>query len=403
MLCDGAFTTQANSIRVLSDYRQHSCDRDYVELKVPGGLLIREYTKYEALVGKKSKTEDNGYGASQSKCMMQNDQSKFTMYNADSYHYFVTELYWANRCKGRPRVSENDFTVEQNEHIHSAIDDAILMVNVLLGASKNDKKLFMKIYKKYFLTSGRIRRKADGAVMGWSSLSHMRLKNIDAYSSELPKMKLTIFTVLQFLGIFGNMVGKGSNILEEVQIVGPRDYTGPDGEPICSDPDTIGALVPFEERPPLIVRNAGFRTKGISVLKDPRQEICRRYFEGQSDEKIDPSIMPLGETFIHEYTHFPGLTGPYFNGRIAEDHKYTYPDVQQLKRVDPNKAKENADNYSLFALEVFWTKHCGGRVVPELPPRPPSNPSSSPPSSNGSPPSSPPPPSPNQQSGIIEV
>ena len=69
------------------------------------------------------------------------------------------------------------------------------MINVLLDGSRNEKRLFMKVYDKYFLRSDSNRNEPDAAVMGWSSLSYLYLKNINDYSSGLPKMKLTLLCV----------------------------------------------------------------------------------------------------------------------------------------------------------------------------------------------------------------
>ena len=195
MVCDSAFTS-TQSINDLKDPTQRVCDENSNDVKVLGGSLIREYTRYKAVVGK-SQTNDYAYGISKVRQLMQklkgeSHGSKFALSNADSYHYLAIDFYWTKYCsKGRPKIILSDFTEPQLGFIRIGISDAIDMVNVLLDASNNKKELFMNVYNKYFPSSASNRDDPDEDVMGWSSLSYMYLKSINMCSTGLPNMKLT--------------------------------------------------------------------------------------------------------------------------------------------------------------------------------------------------------------------
>ena len=206
VLCDLAFKTQSiidvlqtDPMSGLTQPKQDFCrryfrDQSNVEQQVLGGPLICEYTKYEAVVGQWPKTRDYRYGAAA--VQQFNKESRIdALLNADSYHYFATEFYWARNCKSEPRILYDQFSAIQTQKIESGFDDAILMVNVLLGVYKNEKELFMSVYDKYFPRSSSNGGEPDNVVMGWSSSSYMSLKNINTYSSGLPKMKLTLLYI----------------------------------------------------------------------------------------------------------------------------------------------------------------------------------------------------------------
>ena len=179
VLCDSAFSTKSKSVSGDVRQLQDVCNTEnFGELRVLGGTFIRLYTQYEALVGKKYKTDDYAYGATQAQQLMERHEGDSAVSNSDSYNIFATDLYWTKYCQGRPKVLERDFTNKRLEFVRSGIDDAFVMVNVLLNASNTDKELFMKVHDKYFPRSNSHGDDPDEGVMGWSSLSYMYLKNI---------------------------------------------------------------------------------------------------------------------------------------------------------------------------------------------------------------------------------
>lgn len=153
----------------------------------------------------------------------------------------------------------------------------------------------------------------------------------------------------------------------------PRDYhLDVDGNPVCSTRGTVAATgVPLRtsRQPHTVLCKPAFRAQTISVLKDPKQDICNRYFQDQQATHL------LGGTLVHEYTHYAALTGRYLplNGLPTQDYAYTYHDAQQL--IEKKKcatSKANAENYGFFAEEFFWTQYCGRRTAaPLAPPLPP--------------------------------
>ena len=203
VLCDHAFETR--NINLLADpERQHDndiCklyfqDQSKINLQVLGGTLISQYTHYQALVGKKSSTTDYAYDALEVKTIK---NSPASLKNAGSYYNFATEVYWRWHCDpatGRPLINGGDFSgTLETQKINPGISDAFEMVRVLLKAFRNERQLFMNVYNKYFPPSDSDGGEPHPAVMGWSSLSYIYLKNINMYSSWLPEMKLTLLYV----------------------------------------------------------------------------------------------------------------------------------------------------------------------------------------------------------------
>lgn len=104
--------------------------------------------------------------------MMESHRGESAISNSDSYHYFATDFYWTKNCQGRPKVDTwHDFTDDESvESVRTGMDDAILILNVLLDGFRNEKELFMGVYDEYFLRSDSNRDDPDNNVMGWSSL-----------------------------------------------------------------------------------------------------------------------------------------------------------------------------------------------------------------------------------------
>lgn len=90
----------------------------------------------------------------------------------------------------------------------------------------------------------------------------------------------------------------------------------------------------------MVVCDFAFGSRSISDLqKDFKQDLCKMYFEDQDNLHMHV----LGETFIHEYTHYPHLTRPYLE-HGTEDIRYNIFYVQHLMANDfGSVAKENAD------------------------------------------------------------
>ena len=73
---------------------------------------------------------------------------------------------------GRPQIRNNGISDTQREQIQTGIDDAIHIVDAVLGAYRNEKVIFMHVYDKYFPRQSKWKFWKWGDprshVMGWS-------------------------------------------------------------------------------------------------------------------------------------------------------------------------------------------------------------------------------------------
>lgn len=174
--------------------------------------------------------------------------------------------------------------------------------------------------------------------------------------------------VLQFLGIFEDMRRKENNVLE--QIIVQKDFPDANDRISCDTPTKQSELRQhFDNRgnsnpPDLVLCDYAFKTQSISALKASK-DICDRYFQ----HPANINVQSLGEILIHEYTHCRVLVEKYLGGESpwVKDHIYTCQGAQSMKVYDSTLLRWNADNYSCFAVEFYWSMQCGKKLVRALP------------------------------------
>lgn len=72
--------------------------------------------------------------------------------------------------------------------------------------------------------------------------------------------------------------------------------------------------------------------------------------------RVSNYMHTLGSAMLHEYTHAPDLVVPPLEDE-TDDHVYSFYNTRNLKNKE-EMAKENADSFSLFAIELTWMVLC---------------------------------------------
>lgn len=105
------------------------------------------------------------------------------------------------------------------------------------------------------------------------------------------------------------------------------------------------------DRPTLIMCPFGLTHGGIDKSYSGVQAVSCSTLDPRVSWKMDT----LGSTMLHEYTHFTKLVVPPMSKDII-DVAYCPSEVQALSK---HEALRNADSYTWFANELFWTRKCG--------------------------------------------
>ena len=79
-------------------------------------------------------------------------------------------------------------------------------------------------------------------------------------------------------------------------------------------------------------------------------------------DRVSEYMLTLGTVMLHEYTHAPDLVQPPLDEE-TDDHAYSFYDSRNLRK---DMAKNNADSYSLFAIELMWTLECNRDFAPPV-------------------------------------
>jgi hypothetical protein len=80
-------------------------------------------------------------------------------------------------------------------------------------------------------------------------------------------------------------------------------------------------------------------------------------------DRVSNYMLTLGSSLLHEYTHAPELVRPPLR-KGTDDKAYLFYAARGIKNT--NLATDNADNYSLFAIELEWTLWCGRDFAPPV-------------------------------------
>ncbi|KAL8848650.1 MAG: hypothetical protein Q9221_006324 [Calogaya cf. arnoldii] len=136
----------------------------------------------------------------------------------------------------------------------------------------------------------------------------------------------------------------------------------------CDD-DTLAYLYPAtKEKASITLCPSFFKKKAFTKVKgapnpdnDPTRYV--RCEELQANGHVSYLMETMGATLLHEYTHFDKLTRAVLNKPILDQkidqNTVAYGAFFVYNNLNKNLlARVNADSYTYYALELFWTEVC---------------------------------------------
>ncbi|KAL8992623.1 MAG: hypothetical protein Q9169_006955 [Polycauliona sp. 2 TL-2023] len=148
-----------------------------------------------------------------------------------------------------------------------------------------------------------------------------------------------------------------------------------DEKKLCSGGDTFAYLYPNDaDQPFLTICPLFFKKKHFTMVKgarDPENDPDHyvRCQEIQANGHVSYVMETMGATLLHEYTHFDKLIKPVYSKSILDqsldDGTQAYGSFYVYNNLNKNiKARVNADSYTYYALELFWTEVCQTNFLP---------------------------------------
>lgn len=123
-----------------------------------------------------------------------------------------------------------------------------------------------------------------------------------------------------------------------------------EGNTYCTQDTFAVTLKGDTNHPQIVICPLGFSQGGISKgYADVEAVTCQTL-----GTTVSWRMSTLGATLIHEYTHWAKLVSPPLP-KETMDVQYCPTGVREL---GGKSALKNADSYSWFANEVFWTMEC---------------------------------------------
>ncbi|KAJ5894196.1 hypothetical protein N7495_005887 [Penicillium taxi] len=153
----------------------------------------------------------------------------------------------------------------------------------------------------------------------------------------------------------------GNSILSQMNVV--QDYADKKGKMGCYDPTIYAVTRRYTtSTPKMIICDSGFAFGGIDKSYTDVSAVTCSTIGSIVSKKMDF----LGATILHEYTHWRSLVVPPLSEE-TDDLDGGYGPWEAQETVPKSEALKNADNFTWFAIELFWTVHCGREfAAPEL-------------------------------------
>ncbi|KAL8686620.1 MAG: hypothetical protein Q9224_005390 [Gallowayella concinna] len=128
------------------------------------------------------------------------------------------------------------------------------------------------------------------------------------------------------------------------------------------------------DKPYIVLCPNAFKKKAIGSLKGAEDPETNRFHAARyilcetleaNGGRVSYRMNALGATLFHEYTHYDKLIEPIFSAPIIDmpDSK-GYGPLNVYNNLDRDLAKLNADSYTYYALQVFWTEECHQDFLP---------------------------------------
>ncbi|KYK56215.1 hypothetical protein DCS_08183 [Drechmeria coniospora] len=160
--------------------------------------------------------------------------------------------------------------------------------------------------------------------------------------------------------IIHNILGpdmKGSRHLRSVSAV--HDYDNQYYGYSCTDSTVTATFIEMPDgRGYLVICGSAFLYGGIGKGYANAASLTCDMFDRPG--MTLNAMLPLGGILLHEFTHYKKLLSPPLWSE-AMDHAYAFKECRDLiNQPDPSRpALYNADSYTYFLLELFWSSACG--------------------------------------------
>lgn len=158
--------------------------------------------------------------------------------------------------------------------------------------------------------------------------------------------------------VIGDREVLGNRIFNQVAVV--NDYVGGVNDTlVCNNywmyPVYAGLRDPEMPNPSLVICPITYKHSALheKLSIDLRQLTCR-----DMEGRVSWRMITPGQVFLHEYLLYQAMDGAALasvGGKI-EDLAFGPVDV---RRIDKNRARVNADSYAWFVTELAWTLRCG--------------------------------------------
>ncbi|KAL8678018.1 MAG: hypothetical protein Q9186_005587 [Xanthomendoza sp. 1 TL-2023] len=126
--------------------------------------------------------------------------------------------------------------------------------------------------------------------------------------------------------------------------------------------------------PYIVLCPNAFNKKAISSLKGAESPDENRFHAAQyvrcetleaNGGRVSYRMNCLGATLLHEYMHFDKMMEPIFATPIIDQpDEIGYGPYKVYDNLDRDLARLNADSYTYYALQVFWTEACHQDFLP---------------------------------------
>ncbi|KAI4195837.1 MAG: hypothetical protein LQ350_006951 [Teloschistes chrysophthalmus] len=170
--------------------------------------------------------------------------------------------------------------------------------------------------------------------------------------------------------VFERLAGEclvGSSMLAQITIQS-HETLGPHGH--GCEVDTVAYMFSYQlDSPRIVICPLGFRKRAYTRIRgggsnyedDPDQYV--RCQELRAIGRVTVHMETLGSGLLHEYMHFEHLLfdifGKSINDQITRDGRVAYGPTAVYNNLNKNLlSRINADSYSFYALQVFWTEVC---------------------------------------------
>lgn len=217
----------------------------------------------------------------------------------------------------------NTFSAQEVEQLKRGTTDALKLADAVTAGAKENPK-FDRIFSRYFAIKDK-------------------------------KHVLDVFEK-----ILSNDRNQGNVLLGDITFT--EDHTDDYYKELSCMSGTMAHTRPDTKplKPDIVICKSAFKHGAIDhTFKDVADINCKTL-----GSRVSWHMETLGSILLHEYTHWKHLMSPLFAdtkfGATIDDPELGYGPVSVVKlaKKSPSTARNNAENYSWLANDLFWTAHC---------------------------------------------